>query len=397
MHSRQIPTRRRAQTVPCLGVLLSILLATSVAGARSESHSIQVRAVPFMEGVRESVNPGGTPATLVKRATYKAALKYGIDLRHAPGDSVVAHAWRNGRLFYLFYKTLERAYGKRTWIVQRVHRIERNWKHGEKDPQVRETYLVEAFKLYLGKQKRPDQHKGDYGHQGFARREIVKTYEIGFADVADGAEGNAWPFRKALLFKKLQPYQQDRGLFDKVAFTEHVTWRLGVRLTAGGAYSISSKKLGIDIHVTPTDPAITLPRPIESSKKLVLERGVGLQSAPVDKTWRNAYEASAGAVVHQAVASAKQGTKNICFANGLIVNVRADGTLNTVRTASGFAGATAKGIGIGSTQSDVEKAYGAPAKRAKAALVWSFGDIVFLFDDLHRVKQVVIVCGGRSR
>ncbi|MDJ0520786.1 MAG: hypothetical protein QNJ90_01790 [Planctomycetota bacterium] len=368
------------------GLLVVTLLCLCWTSARGEPVTQQpvLRLLPLAEGVRDVLNRGGDAAALRKKDEYRRARAAGVDLANITDDPVVAHGMRGGRLFYVFYKKLERAYGARQWIVQRIKRTERNWTAGASEPETKVTYQVEAFKLFAGEQKRGDQHHGGYTLGERERREIVKEYEIGFADVPGTAEGDAWPWKASTLFEYLARYGPSRTLYDKVRFRNSLRWSLTVRLGRDDRYEVLSPELGIEVPKQATDPARTLPQPIAAGKDLVLVRGSGLAGAQDFDTCVRL----AGPIV-QSRPAGKSNT-NVMLAAGLMINRRSDGSVNTVQTRSGFAGATRAGIRVGSPRWAVLKAYGQPKDAKVSAAWWHYGDIGFWFDGLDRVGRIYV-------
>ncbi len=371
-------------------ILVSVLALTAArAGPKSpEPVPLVLRPLPLSEGVRDVLNRGGDPDALRKKDEYRRAKRVGVDLAAPKGDPVVAHGMQDGVLFYVFYKKLERAYGPRAWVVQRIKRTERNWATPDSEPETKTSYQVEAFKLFGGEQKRGDQHHGGYGIKDYAQREIVKEYEIGFADVAGHAAGDAWPWKKTTLFEYLAKYGPDRDVFDKVRFRRSLRWSLTVRLDKQGTYEVLAPELGIRVPAATTDPARTVPAPLAKGKALVLVRGVGLAGTADGEDWFEDYLKRAGRILQ--TESFAAGNSNTVLLAGLLANRRKDGSLNTLQTRSGFAGRTQQGLVIGSPRWEVLKAYGQPKDAKVNAAWWHYGDIGFWFDGLDRVGRIYV-------
>jgi hypothetical protein len=369
-------------------VLLALLLVVPDAVGEEAPRPV-LRLLPIAEGLRDVLNPGGDESDLKGMEPYRRARKLGVDLLDLEGEPVVIHGMRNGSLFYLFYKQLERAYGPRVWVVQRIKRTERNWTRLDAEPETKVTFQVEAFKLFGGQQKRGDQHHGGYGIRAYARREIVKEYEIGFADIRGHAEGKAWPWPKTRLFEYVYPYGPEREIHDAVEFTRSLRWSLRVELDAKGRYRVHAPELGIDVPAREVAAEATVPAPIDASADLVLVRGRGLADAPASD-WFADYARRAGPVL--AVQRMDSGFSNTILAAGLMVNRREDGSLNTVQTRPGFAGRTQAGIGIGARRWEVLRAYGQPKEASVNAPWWHYGDVGFWFDGLGHVGRIYVRC-----
>jgi hypothetical protein len=170
--------------------------------------------------------------------------KAGVDLRR-PDHPLLVQCYSGGRLFYVFYKTVEQASGSKRYLIQRIRKIERYYTSpDDQAPEIRETFLVEAFKLHGGALKRADQHFASYGIDGYYKREVVKEYEIGYAEIEGVASGDEWPFGADVLYEPIQDYQEDRTLYDRVKFTDSKHWVLRVAFDRSGSYSVESPELG---------------------------------------------------------------------------------------------------------------------------------------------------------
>lgn len=87
---------------------------------------------------------------------------------------------------------------------------------------------------------------------------------------------------------------------------------------------------------------------------------------------------------------AGKSNRNVSFAARLIANVKGDGSLNTLRTRSGFAGSTAEGARVGDTRARILGLYGTPRRQYTDAAWWHFGDIGFWFDGRDRVARMYV-------
>lgn len=236
-------------------LFLPLLLAVPSAGAsagedEADDAAPVLRLVSIREGLLRSVVRGDL-SRLPEAAIQKQAARVGVDLAEPPQSHVV-HRFANARLFYVFYKVAEEAFGEQAWVLQRIKRTERNWDApDDPEPEVKVTYQVEAFKLRDGALKRPDQHYGCYGIGNRHRREIVKEYEIGFGSVPGKAEGIDWPFDDGILFKVLARYGPSSEVYDRVAFTAATPWTLSVTLEADGDYRVAAPELGFAVPETP--------------------------------------------------------------------------------------------------------------------------------------------------
>ncbi len=370
-------------------IAMVVLSALAVASAGPEERpALTLRPITLAEGVRDVLNPGGDAKKLGGREDYRRAKALGLDLAAPQPDPVVGLVRTEARLYYVFYKTVEEAFGQRHYVIQRIKKTERTWVTADAAPEETVTYQVEAFKLLGGQQKRADQHYGSYGIKGRYRREIVKEYEIGFGEVKGLCEGADWPFDRGILFKYLDDYGPERETFDAVRFERSVTWTLTVSLDAEGGYAVRAPELGIDLPASPTDVARTIPAPDAASRDLVLVRGVGLQGTADEDDLVAAYSARAGAVIDDVPAG--KGNRNVAFAARIIANLKADGSLNSLRTRPGFAGRTAEGARVGDDRARILQLYGPPRRQYADADWWHYRDIGFWFDGRGKVGRMYV-------
>ncbi|MHC4471453.1 MAG: hypothetical protein ACYS99_10860 [Planctomycetota bacterium] len=315
---------------------------------------LRLRPIPVEEGFRDVV---GTEK-LAKSDLQKHARKVGIDLTKEPENPFVVQGMRDGRIFYVFYKTVENAFGGGPYLIQRIRRTERNWATLDAEPEVKVTYQVEVFKTLAGQLKRADQHYGYYVLRGAARREIVKEYEIGLGSVPGRCEGTGWPFESGILFKMLQGYGPERGVYDKVRLTRSVKWSLTVRLDDRGRYTIASPELGLDAPAELPGPERVRPLPVPDSKEVAVEEGNGIDGVVVGKSKRAEVDRAVPKPLH--VVTWASGHTNVVSPRGYVVNLSPEGVARTTFTRPGFLGATRKGARHGDTRMRIVTLYGLP-------------------------------------
>jgi hypothetical protein len=371
-----------------VGVLLALLMSPA-AGEDADVHPPDLRLLPVEQGVREAVVRGDL-SRLPQAAIQKLAEKVGVDLA-APPQSHVVRRRTPGRLFYVFYKVAENAFGDRPYLIQRIKRTERNWKHADADPEVEVTYQVEVFKVADGALKRPDQHHGSYGMHGFHRREIVKEYEIGFGRIPGLVEGTTWPFDPGILFKYVYRYGPSPDVYDRVEWIAARPWTLSVSLDADGAYRIASPELGFDLpDAPPPEEGAASPgaSPATPSDVVVLHAGRGPAGLVVGKTTIEELHAARGEPID--VEHPTPRSQNHHYADGLTFNFNGAGILNTVFSRPGFEGSTDRGIRQEDTRGRVIDVMGPPPDQKADASYWHYDGIAFWFDGTHRVDKIVV-------
>ena len=367
--------------------LLPLCLFAVPPGVPLRAQSIDLRLVPLRDGLRQEA-PGHDLARLVECAAAKEAGKVGLDLA-APAHALFAGACRDGRLFYLFFKATDNAFGERAWLVQRIRKIERTWADAAAAPEETVTFQVEAFKTLAGSPKGADQHFGSFALRGAHRREVRKEYEIGFGTVPGSADGAAWPFDDMQLYHVLQPYGEGHDLYDRVAFTSSRRWTLGVSFAQDGTWSVRAPELGIDAPQQLPDAARARAVPDQSSAAIVLAAGVGPPGLRIGSSTIADATARFGAPLED-VPAGRNG-RNVSYRGGLTCNFDGKGHLNTVITRASFAGRTDQGMALGMSRADVEKALGAPPGDARDAPSWTYPGLLVTFDGLDTVSRLVVV------
>jgi hypothetical protein len=345
-----------------------------------------LRLIPLADGMREDA-PGKDLARFHETACGKEAAKVGVDLLR-PANPLVAADFQKGRLFYVFYKVTEEAFGDRAWIVQRIKKTERTWPNAGAEPETKVTWQVEAFKTMAGELKGADQHFGSFGLRDAHRREITKEYEIGFGDVPGKATGAAWPFAADKLFHMLQPYGDDASLHDSVQFAQSRRWTLTATLTAD-TWSVVSPELGLGLPKRTPDAKTARPAPDAASKTIVLTPGVGPAGLQIGTSTIADATKRFGEPLEDLPAGGNH--RNVSYAGSLTCNFDGDGKLNTVITRAAFAGRTSTGITHGMARAEVKKKLGAAKDQAADAPAWNYPGLRVLFDGCDTVRRLVVV------
>ncbi len=345
-----------------------------------------LRLFPLRDGLRGDA-PDRDASRIGETVVAKEAAKVGIDLTE-PEHELLAAGCANGRLFYVFYKVVEEAFGDRAWLLQRIEKTERTWAAPDAEPETKTTFQVEAFKTMAGSLKGPDQHFGSFGLGGAHKREITKVYEIGFGDVPGRAEGAAWPFAADTLFHMLQPYGDERELHDAVRFTNARRWALTVTFDERGRWSVRSEELDIDVPKRKLPSSAGRPAIDPASKALVLEPGVGPKGVEVGVSSVAQVTELLGPPLEDVPTAG--GSRNLSYRGGLTCNFDAQGVLNTVIARASFGGRTTQGITHGMRREVVKRKLGAPARGDEDAAVWGYPGLVVTFGADGEVVRLVV-------
>jgi hypothetical protein len=373
-----------------VGTLLALSTAAPIAAQKPTTPPVPpaLRLIPLLDGLRGDA-PDGDLGRLGETAFGKEAAKVGIDLTK-PAHPLVIAARQQNRLFYVFYKATEEAFGDRPWMLQRIRKVERTWRTADGEPEEKVTWQVEAFKTQAGSLKSPDQHFGSFALRDAHRREIVKEYEIGFGEIPGQATGATWPFDAGKLFHMLQPYGEDSALYDKVVFGNSRRWTLTTKLGPGDDWQLQSPELAIDLPKRAPTPAEAKPKPDATSKSTVLKVGEGVGGTKLGSSTIEDVGKVLGAPLEDVTMTT--GSRNLSYRGGLTCNFTADGKLNTIITRVTFAGRTDRGIAHGTSRAEVKQKLGAP-KGDEAAAVWNYPGLTVKFDATGAVIQLVLSKG----
>lgn len=370
------------RTLPFVLLAFVLVVAAPAQTTTNTNPPLQLRLVPLLDGLLEDTK--GDVAAIATSDVGKEAAKVGLDLAKPPNPYAVA-AYKEGRLFYVFYKTTEEAFGDRAWVLQRIKKIERTWKTADAEPEEKVTFQVEAFKTIGGSMKGSDQHYGGYSLRGAHRREVVKEYEVGFGEVPGTAAGAAWPFDRKRLFHMLQPYEGDSSLYDRVKFHASRRWTLTATLASDGSHRVHSPDLGIDLpKKQPTSDLAKVPAD-PASKALVLIAGQGLAGFSVGKSKREDVDKVLGEPLEYLPAGDNH---NASYRGGLTCNFDPNGVLNTVFTRASFAGSTKEGLRHGMTRDEVQKKLG--KIQGGVGPSWLLPGLVVKFDATGVVQRFVV-------
>jgi|GEM_PF-3182063 len=370
--------------------LPAILLLTTLAFGQQKPESLQrqtpqyrVRLLPIAEGLRDGARnlPQQDPR---QTEIYLTAAEYGVDLTKSR-DKLLSHQCADGKLFSLYYTSLENAFGDRPYVIQRLKMTKRSFDQNGKELASKTTYLVEAFKTKAGTIKGIDQHHGGYSLGSLGRREILKELEIGYGEIPQLCEGKRWPFPAGHLYKELLEYDEDSSIYDAVRFTNSVKYSLRVTFDDEDNYTIESPELAFNLpeQAPPKDLAQFKKEP--SSRKLVLVAGQGGAGITFGKSMGKDVQKRLGRhieAVHESPTA-----RLFSYRKGLTLKVE-DKQVTAIYTQPNFAGKTKRGIRLGDKKSKVAKAYGKPPKLERYK--WSYRGIVFRYNAFDRVRTISI-------
>ena len=322
---------------------------------RAREPAVRLELVPIVAGFRECAF-GSDRAKSQQTAVYKAAASVGIDLPRTE-QPLLQVTRSKGRVFHLFYNVASVEDANCPLLVQRVHKRITNVPAGENpQPEVTDTYLVEAFKCSGGQIKRPDQHFGMYPLGKYSRRTIEKTFETGIPARSYAKNDGQWPFNPRKLYEEIAAYGPSREAYDAVQFERSIKWTMTVSIDAEDNYSFAAPALGIR-SIADCPPLAALAAEIAGGGgDIELREGAGLLKIEIGQTNEADLRNLLGAPLRIDVAT--QGNRTLHYPDGLAFNFLPDGPLNTVIATAGFAGRTSKRVRLSDTRQQVVAAYG---------------------------------------
>ena len=225
----------------------------------------------------DEVTFGGDLKRMRTTSVFRTAASFGFRYPDDFRDYFIARR-RTDSVFYLFHNTVRCPKANR-YLVQRIRKTIDDVSANDTPVSRTDVYMVEAFKTQGGQLKRPDQHFGAFHLNGFKRRTITKTFEIGIIKPDADDEFPPWPYDPSLLATSIQPYSSDREAYDAVEYSQSLTWTLRVELVGDGSVTVESPELGIGYrHQQPVAPD-GLKNLMTHPESVTLTSGLGMPSA----------------------------------------------------------------------------------------------------------------------
>lgn len=138
------------------------------------------------------------------------------------------------KFFIVFYNQVRATGCPRKYLIQRVL-LEKEHSGGSNGFRSKREYLVEVMKLNNeGRLKRADEHYKTYSLGSASRRFTKVSLQIGCGEIPGVAEGNAWPFDNDILYKGIQDYAEQPGLYNKIDFDFSSTYQFSFEFSKQG-------------------------------------------------------------------------------------------------------------------------------------------------------------------
>jgi len=210
---------------------------------RKAKRDIRLSASTIRDGMEKLNSKTGkiiTPKPYKKTVEYKEnvpiAKKAGINLDNYLDRKYIV-SYKNRQFFMLFYNWAEALRCKRKYLIQKVKMTNIDYRHNGEIKKLTVKYLVEVFKLNQFKKiKSADQHIKRHALFNNSKRETTVECKIGCGEIPGIISGNSWPYGSKKLYKKLQDYSLDPGLYNDVKFDFSSEYEMGFSFDKDGNF-----------------------------------------------------------------------------------------------------------------------------------------------------------------
>lgn len=169
----------------------------------------------------------------------EAADKGGVDLNFELRN-YYAKGMKGDNAFVLFYNHARAPTCRRDYLIQRVRLSKSSYDRRLTKTSSRDQYLVEVIKINQDKKtKKPDEHRKRYSLGNAFRRDLHADFEIGCGEIPGIAEGDAWPYESSILYRLVQDYAEEPGLYHQVQYDFSTAYSLDMRFDADGIFQVN--------------------------------------------------------------------------------------------------------------------------------------------------------------
>lgn len=323
---------------------------------------------------------------------YANAKKMGIDAV-SPNHPLVAHGFKDGQLFYLFYTMLEEAFGG-PCLVQRIKRTAKDYSSLEDaNPKTTITYKIEVDKTETSLTR----HAEFLSLGQLAKREITMEFEVGFLELEHVPEDPGWRHIPERYPKLVHDWDADSRVYRGIRFIHSIKWTLRISFDRDGNYSVTIPQ--VDMEAPRKLPKLSTAKPYvdPSSRDVVLKDGVGVGRIVLGTSTADDLARELGPPLR--AYRGCPGLLHYYHRKGLTFQVHEDDKKTAFRivTRPCFGGKTAKGIRLGDSKTRVVEVYGHPSReRGGLALVdrttnqfhYLQTGLTILFDGTDCVREI---------
>jgi len=228
-------------------VVLTFSLLSSTTISAQPTNDINLLPVSIRSGIESQISLRWPLADsqIIFSSKYfladkKLAAMAGIDLSKYLGQYKVAeYNPSNKNIFLLFYNLVSAPTCNRDYMIQKVRLDKYAYDQNGNLTNRRNLHLVEVMKLNSEKRlKRADRHVRRYSLQNNHRRRVVLEVEIGCGTIPGLVESRRWPYRPGILYKLVQDYSTDPGLYDHVRFETSKRYGMEFEFDANGNHTV---------------------------------------------------------------------------------------------------------------------------------------------------------------
>ena len=163
----------------------------------------------------------------------------------------------NGKSYFAAFFDYKRAPTcNRNYLIQKSKLTRKYfYANGSRQMPNTEKYLVEVWKLSEPDKTTiwGDRHTRNYKLIDDFKEEYVAEIEVGCGTIPGKFEGDYWPDNSSV-YKLLQDYSEDLGLYPKVKFDFSLSYKMEGSFDAEGAYSFKINALNMSVDYLPVEP-----------------------------------------------------------------------------------------------------------------------------------------------
>lgn len=228
--------------------VLTCALLTSPGISAQQSDDINIIPVSLRSGIESQISLRWPLADsqLIFSSKYfladkKLAAMAGLDLsKHLSQYKVAQYNQSNKNIFLLFYNLVAAPTCNRDYMIQKVRLDKYAYDQNGNLTSLNNLHLVEIMKLNSEKRlKRADRHVRRYSLQNNHKRRVVLEVEIGCGTIPGLVESRRWPYRPGILYKLVQDYSINPGLYNHVQFENSKSYGMEFEFDAHGNHEVN--------------------------------------------------------------------------------------------------------------------------------------------------------------
>ncbi len=167
------------------------------------------------------------------------ALDAEVDISQYLNNQVIStYNNKKNKFFLLFFNMIDSEGCDKDYLIQRVRIKKVSYDFYGKQSSTSWQHLVEVFKIQNGNIKKADRHIKKYSLNKEYIREVFTDVEVGCGKIPGIVEGKHWLYGRNSLYKLIQDYSAEPGLYDDVYFDFSSGYTFDFSFAADGSSSI---------------------------------------------------------------------------------------------------------------------------------------------------------------